>query len=249
MANRSLEATATGRASAQRSASQYRQRTQGIKMPRFVRTVPIDVWRLSPDLDDRRQRLLDAVTPPALLAKVAADAMEAAESSSIRLCWQESTDEGRKGYFRLLAQVPLTEATFDQLFNGNAGYRAQYYLSPEEGVLFNREVLEALEPAIVETYNKEPMAAPLDQVRSSLLAPHAKIWVFNELQAFDQAKQDALNPPRWVEHNASRGRRAPLPAHLMVDVKGAFINFALGDLYVFDMKLDRPCDLFLRGYS
>ena len=35
----------------------------------------------------------------------------------------------------------------------------------------------------------------------------------------------------------------------MLDLKGAFINFGLDDLYVFDPKLDRPMDLFLRGYS
>ena len=66
---------------------------------------------------------------------------------------------------------------------------------------------------------------------------------------FDQAAPDSLNPPRWVANNASRGRRAPLPNHLMLDIKGAFINFALPDLYVLELKLERANDLFLRGYS
>lgn len=175
--------------------------------------------------------------------------MQAAAQLSIPLCWQESTDEGRTGYFRLHAQVPLSDTTFDQLFNGNSGYRAQYYLSPEEGILFNRDVLEALLPALEESYEKQPIAPPLEHVRLSLLAPHAKIWVFNELQAFDEAAQNSLNPPRWVENNASPGRRAPLPHHLMLDVKGSFINFSLHDLYVFDLKLERANDIFLRGFS
>ena len=218
-------------------------------MQRHTRTVPASTWSLSDDLTTRRERLIDAVAPDALLEHLAAEGIEAATHLAITLCWQESTDEGRRGYFRLLAQIPLSEVTFDQFFNGNAGYRAQYYLSPEEGILFNRDALGALLPAIEEAYGRRPIAPPLDHVRQSLLAPHAKIWVFSELQAFEQAAPNALNPSRWVENNASRGRRAPLPGHLMLDVKGAFINFALRDLYVFELKLERASDLFLRGYT
>ena len=218
-------------------------------MPRYIRTVPGMIWSLSEDLATRRERLIDAVAPGALLECLAAEAMGAATQLAIPLCWQESTDEGRHGYFRLLAQVPLSEVTFDQFFNGNAGYRAQYYLSPEEGILFNRDALGGLQPAIEEAYRRHQITPPFDHVRQSLLAPHAKIWVFNELQAFDQAAPNALNPSRWVENNASRGRRAPLPGHLMLEVKGAFINFAFKNLYVFDLKLDRANDLFMRGYS
>ena len=104
-------------------------------------------------------------------------------------------------------------------------------------------------PAMRKAYEMRPIAPRLDQILRSLVAPHAKIWVFNELQAFDQAARDSVNPSRWVENNASRGRRAPLPGHLMLDVKGAFINFSLDDLYVFELKLDRANDIFLRGYS
>jgi hypothetical protein len=35
----------------------------------------------------------------------------------------------------------------------------------------------------------------------------------------------------------------------MLDVNGAFINFPLNDLYVFELKLERANDIFLRGYS
>lgn len=139
------------------------------------------------DINHRRARLINAISPGALLAQVERDAVEAAERHSIPLCWQESTDEGREGYFRVSAQIPLGEVTFDQLLNGNSGYRAQYYLSPEEGVLFNRDVLAALAPAIEESYRKRPLRVPIEHVRRSLNAPHAKIWVFNEIQAFDEA--------------------------------------------------------------
>jgi hypothetical protein len=218
-------------------------------MARLMRVVPADLWVLSTDLDSRRARLIDAIRPEGLLHCIAADAQAAAEHRAVPLCWQESTDEGRAGYFRLSAQVPLTESTFDQFFNGNSGYRAQYYLSPEEGILYNHDAIGALLPSIEASYQHQPLRVPLEFVQRSLQAPHAKIWVFNEIPAFDSAAPEGLNPPRWVKHNASRGRRAPLPGHLMLDLKGAFINFATNDLYVCELKLDRATDLFRTGYT
>ena len=220
-------------------------------MARLMRVVPADMWRLSADLESRRARLVDGVHPEDLLKRVAADAHAAAQSRSIPLCWQESSDEGREGYFRLSSQFPLTESTFDQLFNGNSGYRAQYYLSPEEGILYNHDVIQAILPSIATSYQAQPLRVPIEFVERSLTAPHAKIWVFNEVPAFDAAIANTLSPPRWVENNASRGRKAPLPAHLMLDLKGSFINFATDDLYIFELKLklERARDLFLRGYT
>lgn len=218
-------------------------------MARLMRIVPADLWRLSADLDDRRGRLVDGIRPEELLHCVAAEAHEAAENRSIPLCWQESTDDGREGYFRLSAQVPLKESTFDQLFNGNSGYRAQYYLSPEEGILYNRDVIEAIAPSIEVSYWAQRLRVPFEFLQRSLTGPHAKIWVFNEKPAFDLAAPDTLNPPRWLENNASRGRKAPLPGHLMLDLKGCFINFSTDDLYVHEYKLDRATDLFLKGYT
>src|SRR4051794_13471296 len=102
---------------------------------RNVRLVDRDVWRLSELLTERRARLLQPLAPMALLDQVAVEAQSTAAARAIKLQWQPSDDF--PGYSRLVAQVPLREETFDQLFNGRSGYRAQYYLSPEEGVLYN----------------------------------------------------------------------------------------------------------------
>lgn len=221
----------------------------GTQVKRLLRTVPADEWQLSVQLDSRRNRLIDAMGPEALLAQVAADAIEAADSRSIQLCWQESTDADQAGYYRICAQVSLAEATFDQLFNGNSGYRAQYYLSPEEGILYNRDVISALLPAVKASYERQPLRVPFERIQSSLDAPHSKIWVFNEIPAFDSAAADSINPPRWLKNDATRGRKAPLPSHLMLDLKGAFINFETGSIYVNQLKLERATDIFLKGYT
>jgi hypothetical protein len=216
-------------------------------MMRVIRIVDPSIWRLSDALGERRSRLLNTPSPSELLQHTITQAIVASRKGLSQLDWQESCE--CRGYFRLVAQIPLSETTFDQLFNGRAGYRAQYYLSPEEGVLYNRDILSGLEPALRLAYLRQPLGVDFSLVEKSLRAPHSKIWVFGEQKAFDDAADNTLNPPRWVENDATRGRKAPLPKHFMIDVKGAFIHPASNDLFVDELKLDRACDLFRTGYT
>lgn len=212
-----------------------------------MRTVDSQTWRLADALGKRRERLLDVPQPEELLAQVIAQAHEASTKALTQLTWQESHD--CPGYSRLVAQIPLSEKIFDQFFNGRSGYRAQYYLSPEEGILFNRSLLAGLEPALNLAYSKCPLNVDFALVEKSLRAPHSKIWLFSEKEAFDTADNYCLNPPRWVENEATRGRKAPLPVHPMIDIKGAFIHPVTGELFIDECKIDRACDLFRRGYT
>jgi len=160
------------------------------------RSVAQDVWRVGDLPDERRGRLLAGSGPAELLDRVLSEAQVALSASLVKADWCESTE--RPGYFRVVAQVPLSAATFDEFINGRSGYRAQCYLSPEEGLLFNRV---------------------------------------------------ALNPERWVNNNAALGRRAPLPSHCSLDIKGAFIHPTTFDVFVGELKADRPCDLFEKGFT
>ena len=99
-------------------------------MARLERVVDSDEWILAAALDPRRERLLSVPGPTDLLEAIVAESMTAARDGRVTIDWQESRE--RHGYFRRVAQVPLMETTFDQLFNGRSGYRAQYYLSPED---------------------------------------------------------------------------------------------------------------------
>jgi len=63
------------------------------------------------------------------------------------------------------------------------------------------------------------------------------------------ARDQAIVPERWGQSGTDRGTRAPLPSHLMLDLKGAFIHPASGALFVDDLKADRACDLYRRGYT
>ena len=214
----------------------------------MIRMANRDEWDLSrlPD-PDRRKRLLDAPPPRDLLARLLEEAAQAAGSCRVQLYWQEA-DEA-PGHSRLVAAVPVSAFTFDLLFNGRSGYRAQYYLSPEEGVLYNKQILDGFLPVVRTAYERSKIQVSFRLIECSLRAPHAKIWVFEERQAFNDALEETLNPLRWVENGAKLGRRVPLPSHSTIDLKGAFVSPDMENLYVDPLKLERPCDLHLRGYT
>jgi hypothetical protein len=183
-----------------------------------------------------------------LLDRLIADAKAAEGAGSIRpsLC----PCKENPGYFRVEAQVLLSEPTFDEFFNGRSGYRAQHYLSPEEGVLYNRAVINGLAPIVQRAYTQQKPTGRLELVAASLGAPHAKVWVFRDTEAFNEADPDTLNPQRWAERGSGgMGRRVPLPSHLCLDLKGAFIHPESGEVWVDPKKADRPCDIFRTGFT
>ncbi len=214
----------------------------------MLRMVTPENWNLCklPD-DHRRQRLLSPPSPERVVASLISEATHAAEHGEIYLHWQEACD--RPGYFRLHAQIPVTECTFDLLFNGRSGYRAQFYLSAEEGVLYNREIIEGLIPAIRTAYDRKALHTTLALIERSLSTPHSKIWVFDEAKAFGSATADTLNPPRWVKCSATVERKCPLLDFPKIDIKGSFIDPYTPDFFVDELKVNRACELHHKGFS
>ena len=178
---------------------------------------------------------------------VEVEAIAASTEGKISLEWKPACHF--PDYYRVVAKIPISKPTFDELFNGRSGYRAQYYLSPEEGVLYNRDVLSVLKFAIKKAFERALLTVPWTLVERSLAGPHSKIWIFDEKPAFDEAEDETLNPTRWVENRATRGRKAPLPENCAIDLKGAFIHPDSLDVAVDELKADRACDLFRKGYT
>ncbi|WP_236182894.1 hypothetical protein [Pseudomonas sputi] len=216
-------------------------------MTRIIRKVDIDSWPISDTLNERKNRLHSVPEAASLLATILAEAESAATSQTLSITWEESC--AQPGFFRTNGRIPLSEDTFDLLFNGRSGYRAQYYLSPEEGILFNRDIVVGLYKAIEISYRNDPLDVPIELIRASLIAPHSKIWIYNEKAAFNEADSEALNPLRWVASGKTRGRKAPLPKHLTIDVKGSFLHPTSHKLFVDELKLDRAWDLFNSGFT
>lgn len=212
------------------------------------RQVPRRVWDIDQlGIPNRIEYLLDSMSPEDVADSFFIDALKSAQASEIELKWQESNE--RPSYFRLTAKIPVSDITFDRLFNGRSGYRAQYYLSPEEGVLYNRQLIDGLQPSLLIAHEQNSAGQSFENLWRTLAAPHAKIWVFDEKAAFDEAAENSLNPPRWVENKATRGRRAPLPNDCAVDLKGAFLIPGTDEYFVDDLKLSRPYDLHCKGYT
>ena len=137
-------------------------------LTRLTRIVDETEWDVSDELgSERAERLRSGPGLAELLNCVVSEATSAAHDGLIGLHWRQSDE--CPGYFRLVAQVPLGEATFDQLFNGRSGYRAQYYLSPEEGILFNRDLLNGLLPVLMTANERRPLPVPCELIEREMV--------------------------------------------------------------------------------
>jgi hypothetical protein len=224
-------------------------KVEGAKM----RMVERAEWDLSRMPEERRNRLLDPPSPGELLLTVHREAMEATPEGRGLIEWQLGRDDGDMvGCGRAIVVLPLRPATFDALFNGRSGYRAQYYLSCAEGADFNRQlVLSLIEPARI-VYRSKPLQEPWTLLQHSLQGPWSKIWVHGDAKPFEDAPTDEFRPGRWVErdHSVSAWLRAPLPDRPAIDLKGTWVSAATNE-YRQDAvwKGDRDCRLHERGHA
>jgi hypothetical protein len=215
--------------------------------------VPISEWNLE-KLDDpyRRDRLLNPRSPNSLLNAVIGDAAKSAADDKIALSWEPS--KGYPGFFRIEAAIPISKESFDPLFNGRSGYRAQYYLSPEKGERFNRAIIDGLGSAIREAFLKQPHRLPIEwnTIELSRKGCQSKIWIAGDWAPF-VCLPNVLHPPRWAAYwetsaDESVGLRAPLPEEPALDLKGTFVNPDTGEVWLNPKKKCRADDIFQTGW-
>jgi len=141
--------------------------------------------------------------------------------------------------------------TGDALFNGPFGYRAQYWISPTQGLAANCLLLQSLTPRLLEALdlNSDPYLERID-IRTSLAAASAKIWIADEDRVLDGNSD--LDVDRWVREArkgvqlAKWGISAPLVTRF--EVKGALLDHA-GNEVVPARKIRRHFDIHRFGYS
>jgi len=204
-------------------------------------------WDLQSMRDSNRMRRL--LHPPDcefLVASVARYAQE--NDGDIQFCWETAVEN--TGYQRIVAEIPVKIETFDTLFNGRTGYRAQYYLSAEQGAEFNRTLVKALIEPITRTLKMVRFAVPLEIARASMLGRWSKIWVARDGAVFSAALQGEFRPRRWARVNPvdSMALRAPLPERPTIDLKGTWIRPQDGDQWLSPDKANRDQRLYERGY-
>jgi len=205
-------------------------------------------WDLSRMRDRHRaHRLLNPPTPSELIAMIEREAMSAAVSGEGFWDWQKGIS--MLGCGRAFAVIPICRDTFDALFNGRSGYRAQYYLSPAEGARFNGMLMKVLLEPIKRIYELDPRRS-WDSVKRSIEGPWSKIWVQGDSKPFTDAPDGEFCPRRWAEcANQSIWLRAPLPAVPAIDIKGTWISDLVGHYEQDPDKADRDDCLWERGFA
>ncbi|UGY20365.1 hypothetical protein WDM22_34370 [Bradyrhizobium septentrionale] len=158
--------------------------------------VDLAEWDLSGMKDAARAaRLSHPVGAEELIRDVAAEAETAAREGLA--CWHWQQGEEMIGCRRSVATFPLDRDTFDALFNSRGGYRAQYYLSCEEGIQFNNEIIKQLRRPLALTCQK----LSLDEfalLERSFVGPFSKIWVLGDGAPFLAAPENEFMPRRWL---------------------------------------------------
>ena len=108
-----------------------------------------------------------------------------------------------EGYTRASVEIELPTILADQLMNGRTGYRAHYSMSVEAGDLFNRKLVEAIAPLIIEAEDFYSSRFDSRFCKLSLLGPFSKIWYSKQLtdpsaQAHLLGLNKVLLNPRWI---------------------------------------------------
>jgi hypothetical protein len=205
-------------------------------------------WDLSGMIDRKRAgRLLDPPKGEDLITTVAVQAMEAAVEGRAAWSWQDGREMAGCG--RAIISVPLETNTFDALFNGRSGYRAQYYLSCQEGIAFNAWLLSALQTPMRITCGRAPIRL-IPSLHRSFDGPYSKLWVHCDGEPFRAAPAGEFKPKLWLKNNpVSLGLRAPLPTIPTIEIKGSWITDVEME-YREDVtyKGDRHCRLAKFGF-
>ena len=214
--------------------------------------VGAEEWDLSNMRDRARAaRLLASPEPEIILTTVAKEASAAVATGNGHWCWQDG--EEMLGCGRAIFVLPLlTSGTYDFLFNGRSGYRAQYYLSCEEGEHFDALLVEVLLGSARSIFERDTKGHWWDDVCRSLRGAWSKIWVTGKnSEPFQDAREGELRPPRWVANvpHDTFGLRAPLPPVLDFDLKGTWISNAdKSEQQDKEFKDDRSFRLHTRGF-
>ena len=178
-------------------------------------------WKYSGNVPEaRRIALASAGSFAAVVEQVASDA------TNIRLRVESGRAKGLTDCIQPLFNLDLPQ-TGDALFNGPFGYRAQYWLSPEQGLSANAALLAALTPKLLGSLDAcTDQALSRIDICAAISAASAKIWIREALFVADQ-KAD-LDVDRWIDNARDGAELAKLglmaPEITKFEIKGALID-------------------------
>jgi hypothetical protein len=210
----------------------------------------MDLWDCSRIEDTHRRLRLEAAHAFAEIAKAVADDMR------IQCTHSDPCDEAA-GFMRIVCCMSIDRDLFDLFFNSQNGYRGRYFVSSEEGLLANGQLLRLVSPPLAAFTVHADM--PLGHAELSLRAPSAKAWLTEVGKGFcptcagewttpQDAAAEILNG-RWEHENEAKaryGRKAPWLQQLRF--MGGFVDRS-GQEYVTTQKRDRAQQIHEFGWS
>lgn len=199
--------------------------------------------------------VVSSISPDDLVAEFARLAASAITSFDALPDGPEPCND-RADYHRVSICIPLPRLFFDQLMNGQTGYRAHYAAGVDIGEDFNRQLVADIVSIFIESEQLYGDRFSRALCASSLLGPFTKLWYSKQLT--DPAANDYLSAlpeviqvTRWKQYwrlrdRPHKGLLAPLLEDTSVLLNGSFVN-QVGDVY--EQKPGRSKQLFDSGWT
>ena len=161
--------------------------------------------------------------------------------------WRPYRQEKLRGCYRAEFLLKAKLNTYDAFFNSPVGLRAQYAVSEAHGETANRLILSKLQSKLLRFRRSEIHPSDIE-VRWSLSAPQAKIWIDEDEVANQQGEFEAhLIYRRWqLQSESGVGLLAPCGNGLIVF--GGWLDPEKGIRHNPD-KLHRSAEIYETGYS
>lgn len=196
-------------------------------------------------VDAKRSESLEDAPAFEMIVAQLHDAISHAIASNHFRCGTDFYREHQRAIF----QFQVSRDLYDYFFNSRSGYRAQYWISPEQGQAANAQCLQEISRVILTampgsfearqiqvendwTGRKDIDVGACKMLRSWLMEslghPAAKIWICERLmsgnvgplQSIPISEAPRLSVPRWPTALAPY----PIAALAWLDLKGGFVG-------------------------
>ncbi len=203
-------------------------------------------WKLSERLSqDRRYSLLEPIEYEELVDLAAQDITQI----TIRI--KPGEDPGLTHARQPIFSFALPTVG-DRLFNGQFGYRAQYWRDPYRGIWANAHLIRTFAQRLKESFDEAMGRDPSEiDILSALEALSAKFWIDESYVDFSKPEPD-LEIQRWLEHARSGSRQAHrglmAPDTTRFCIRGALLD-RYGHELVPESKRGRHNEIYQYGFS
>jgi hypothetical protein len=162
------------------------------------------------------------------------------------IVWRPAASAHLRGSNRAEFLLRVPPETYDGFFNSPVGYRAQYALSPLNGLEKNRTLLVSMESMLMSAAER----SGLDEasVKTSIAGAQAKVWIDeDEVKTHFFGLEPEIRFDRWNSHpDGESGSRAPVGTRLVIC--GGWVD-KQGLQVINPYKAQRAEEIYSRGYS